>query len=298
MRYGRTNTSTARENANSADITELCRFVDTHPFAQFCEPPFLLFGYLNVQFWNYIETQSWSEGEARSVERHELVDFAVGRDFGIGGLSKSTVSVGLRYADFHSETAWAANAQTDWYLPEGWGLYGPQYNSSFKRRHARVDAQRDFDGLGPVLSWDAAMRVWGDDRTGRLDVDWSIGGGVLFGEQETTILGEDKTVLHEGPLQNVTNTSPDRTKTVVNDLLPISGPPTIIPIDIGRSADASVPLVDVSLGFSYEVGRVKVGAGYRWERYFDVLDAGYEEEQGRDRTIDGPYFKIAVGFGG
>jgi hypothetical protein len=29
-----------------------------------------------------------------------------------------------------------------------------------------------------------------------------------------------------------------------------------------------------------------------------VLDAGYAEHQSYDRTLDGPYFKVAVGFGG
>ena len=60
----------------------------------------------------------------------------------------------------------------------------------------------------------------------------------------------------------------------------------------------SVPVADVSLGLSYEVGRMKVGTGYRWERYFNVLDVGYDEAKDGDRTFDGPYVKIAVGFGG
>ena len=60
----------------------------------------------------------------------------------------------------------------------------------------------------------------------------------------------------------------------------------------------TAPLVDLSLGLAYETGRMKVGAGYRWERYFNVIDGGYREHKNEDRTIDGPYFKIAVGFGG
>jgi iron complex outermembrane receptor protein len=43
---------------------------------------------------------------------------------------------------------------------------------------------------------------------------------------------------------------------------------------------------------------MKVSTGYRWQRYSNVLDAGYAEHKSYDRTIDGPYFKIAVGFGG
>jgi hypothetical protein len=57
-------------------------------------------------------------------------------------------------------------------------------------------------------------------------------------------------------------------------------------------------VLDLSLGLSYEIQRVKVSSGYRWERYFDVLDTGYQDESASDRTIDGPYFKLAVGFGG
>ncbi|HEX5777179.1 MAG TPA: Lpg1974 family pore-forming outer membrane protein, partial [Caulobacteraceae bacterium] len=72
------------------------------------------------------------------------------------------------------------------------------------------------------------------------------------------------------------------------------------PVDIAesRSKSANVPMVEAALGLSYEIQRFKVGAGYRWERYFDVLDAGADEHQNADRTIDGPYFKVSLGFGG
>jgi hypothetical protein len=73
----------------------------------------------------------------------------------------------------------------------------------------------------------------------------------------------------------------------------------LTPIEVApRSKSITVPMVDLSLGLSYEIGRFKAGAGYRWERYFNVLDVGYDERHDGDRTMDGPYFKIAVGFGG
>jgi hypothetical protein len=59
-----------------------------------------------------------------------------------------------------------------------------------------------------------------------------------------------------------------------------------------------VPVAAASLGLSYSVDRLKIGAGYNWERYFDVLDVGQAKAESADRTIHGPYFKIAVGFGG
>jgi hypothetical protein len=57
-------------------------------------------------------------------------------------------------------------------------------------------------------------------------------------------------------------------------------------------------LLDLSLGLSYEIQRIKVSTGYRWERYFNVLDAGFEARKSYDRQFDGPYFKVSVGFGG
>ena len=65
-----------------------------------------------------------------------------------------------------------------------------------------------------------------------------------------------------------------------------------------RSQSVTVPVVDLSLGLSYTIDRVSIGAGYRWERYYDVLDAGDDEARDFDRTIDGPYLKLSVGFGG
>ena len=60
---------------------------------------------------------------------------------------------------------------------------------------------------------------------------------------------------------------------------------TITPISTTRTADATVPLADLSLGLSYEVGRVKVGAGHRWERFFDSLDVGYEASYDADEPL-------------
>ena len=295
IRYGRTNNDTARDHASSTDLLEACRFTGKYA-AVLCEPPFQFFG-LNFAFLNYVEVTSWSDAEAASREEHEIADFAVGREFGLGSRLSSTVSAGLRYADFRSETTWAANAQGDWSVPEGWAKYGPQYESTFTRRHVSAKAEREFSGLGPTLSWEGAMPLWGDDQSGNLKAEWGIAAGVLFGKHETSISGEDKTELHRGNLGSRVEYSTDRSKSTIVQTLPVASA-TTVPIDIRRSENATAPLVDLSLGLSYDVGRIKVGTGYRWERYFDVLDVGYQTEKKADRTIDGPYFKIAVGFGG
>jgi len=223
------------------------------------------------------------------------VEFSVGRDFGIGENLTSKISAGIRGAELEATNSWAANAQTDWVVPEGWGF--PGFLSSYKRQHVVADAERKFRGAGPVLSWDGGMGVWGDEHTGRLKVDWSATGGALYGERKTVIHGQTSSELHQGNVGLITNVLPDRT--VVTGFLPQLGDPIVTPFGIAsRTEDATVPVVDLSLGLSYDIGRINVGAGYRWERYFNALDVGFTEAKDGDRTIDGPYFKIAVGFGG
>jgi len=205
----------------------------------------------------------------------------VGKDVGLGavGDSHSTVSAGLRYANLKSTTTASMYGIPDWVLQDGWGKY-PNTRHQYR---ADISADREFKGAGPTLSWNAARRLLGNDETGHVDLDWSVLGGVLFGKQKTTATG-------------VYETNAVATKYGSLDVLP---PLTPAPLDVApRSKSVTVPVLDLSLGLAYEIQRIKVGAGYRWERYYDALDAGYTEHQSYDRTIDGPYFKIAVGFGG
>ncbi|HEX6860790.1 MAG TPA: TonB-dependent receptor [Caulobacteraceae bacterium] len=297
IRYGRTNNDMSRDSDLSVDLIHACRV--PAPLSIRCTPGFYYYGYF-WDHWSQVETTSWSDAEARRREEHEIIDFAVGHDLGLGGLN-STISAGLRKADFKSNAHWAVNAQGGWVIPEPWGWF-PQQFSSFTRQHVTAEAERKFNGAGPVATWEAALPIWGDDHTGRFAVDWSVTAGVLFGQRETTVTGSDLTVLHQGwlPLYSIplsSTTAPGVGKTIVTATMPVVDTDTT-PINISRSEDGTSPLLDLSLGLSYDVGRIKVSTGYRWERYFDVLDVGQDEAKDADRTIDGPYFKIAVGFGG
>jgi len=224
---------------------------------------------------------NWSDSAARERETHEIADFTVGRDVGLGviGDSHSTVSAGLRYAQFRSTTWATMRGIPQWDVADGW----VKYPSPYQRIDASLQADRNFKGAGPTLSWDAAQRLWGNEKTGHFDIDWSLTGGVLIGKQKTGVTGHyasgDFTQFHGRYW--ILAQLPEK---------PIGVEP--------RSKSVSVPMADVSLGLAYEVGRFKAGAGYRWERYFNLLDAGYAEHKSYDRTFDGPYFKIAVGFGG
>jgi len=271
-RYGRSNSNVPLEHASEVSGPAQCAVPSSSPYA----------GFLCSYFPNLVQHgTNWSDSTAREHETHAVADFAVGRDVGLGllGDSHSTIKAGLRYASFKSTTWATMRGIPQWDVADGWAKYA----SPYQRIDASLQADRAFKGAGPTLSWDAAQRLWGDEKAGHLDLDWGLTGGVLFGKQKTEVSGHyasgDFTQFHgEGW---TLATLPEK------------------PIGIApRKKEVSVPMLDLSLGLTYEVQRFKVGAGYRWERYFNVLDAGYAEHKDYDRTIDGPYFKIAVGFGG
>jgi hypothetical protein len=155
-----------------------------------------------------------------------------------------------------------------------------------------IDARREFEGAGPQLSWDAAFPVFQQDAVGRVDVEWSVDGGVLFGKQSASSVTNEKTRYF------------DQTafETLLAGYLSVQPKPDVItqlpPTSYARSKTVTAPNLGGSLGLSYTAGGFRASAGYRWERYFNAIDGGYDEHKSFDRTIDGPYFKISVGFGG
>ncbi len=280
VRYGRTNSDTSRLRSSIQTDSALCAFpLDSFLAYYVCLPGSPYYD-TYPQFRN-VSTLEWTDAQAWEHEEHTIVDFAVGRDVGLGGVfARSTVNAGLRYADFQSVSRFSASVLANWDVTDGWF----QYPSAYDRFDTDIDADREFKGAGPILSWDAARTLLGNGRTGQLNVDWSVGGGVLFGKQKTAVAGYDQISEHYGVLKY--------------QPLPIVGDPVLTDHGAQRSQSVTVPVVDLSLGLSYETGRVRASAGYRWERYFDVLDGGQTSAKDYDRTIDGPYFRIAVGFGG
>ena len=70
------------------------------------------------------------------------------------------------------------------------------------------------------------------------------------------------------------------------------------PVVRSREDDVTVPNLTLELGLSYTIDRVKVSTGYSYDRFFDAIDGGFDEPKQYDRTIQGPYFKLSLGFGG
>jgi len=285
FRYGRTNNGLTRIHSEEVAGEKVCGFLSDGFVGYFCDPsdPRYQAGVVKTGI-------NWSDSSARQSEQHLIAEFSVGRDVGLGlfASGKSSVAAGLRYAHFESKTDISMDGIPDWYLPEGWVKYTPgygpaQYASTHHHYRASLNADREFSGTGPTLKWEAAQPLVGGEASGHVDLDWSIAGGVLFGKQKATVSGSEAA----GSLKVQYGQGSEYWPSIPS-----------VPVRMERSKSVSVPVINLSLGVSYEIQRVKVGAGYRWDRYFNVLDVGYAEHKNVDRTMDGPYFKVAVGFGG
>ncbi len=241
-----------------------------------------------VQFYGdliYFTGPNYTVADVTNREQFMEVQFSVGRDFGLGMLgpdSHSRLSAGLRYDTLESRTAVDTVGVPDWTFPDENVFFTPIQHHRYT---ADVTARREFEGTGPSVAWDASRRLFGDDQMGHVDLDWSVGGGVLFGKQDTAFSGQTTAQYFNGPKYG-------------NNHLKQVGDTDVELAPAARSNAVTVPVIDLSLGLSYEIQRLKVSTGYRWERYFDVIDGGYETSKDEDRTIDGPYFKLSVGFGG
>jgi outer membrane receptor protein involved in Fe transport len=240
----------------------------------------------------FTKVYNYADIDATEHEEHVIVDLQVNRDVGFGtlpgGRFRSKAGISLRYAQLESRTATQVRGTPDWVVPPYLFPSFPPSLVTVNAQHtdygASIAAKREFDGAGPVLSWDMSYGLFGSEDRGWLNIDSVLSGGVLFGKQKADIAGDELAEYFDAQYG------------IPEFLPPTTSTPT--PIDFHRSKSVSVPVAGVSLGLSYKVDRFNIGAGYHWERYFDVLDAGYADHKSYDRTIDGPYFKIAVGFGG
>ena len=226
--------------------------------------------------------------ETHDQEKHTLVDFQVGRDLGLGLFGedeRSTVSLGLRYAQFETTSRTSLVGIPEYVFPTGYvDSFSPVIWNEYDSRFSRTG---EFRGTGPMVSWEASKRLFQIGDFGRANLDWSLTGGMLFGKQETSLEGDTRArYFAVGEFFRA---------------LDSFGPTTVNETQLEpRTAtrDVEVPFFGASLGLSYEIDRFKVGAGYSWERFSDVFDGGIAEARDVDRTIQGPYFRLSVGFGG
>ncbi len=111
--------------------------------------------------------QKFAETNAYNSEQHVVLDFAVGKDVGVGLFgtrdAPSVLSAGVRFAQFSSRTNISLKSDPDWHFnykyPSGIKIANGQ---PFHSNLATMSAERSFHGVGPSLSWKASEPIAGN----------------------------------------------------------------------------------------------------------------------------------------
>jgi hypothetical protein len=229
---------------------------------------------------------------AANQESHVILDFQAGKDVGLGLLSSkgsSTLSLGIRFAQFASRRSANLNGVPDFYQ-HGSNIfkYGG-IKTSNHRYIATAQTTNSFRGVGPSLSWDGSQALLGGRNEG-VSVDWGINAAVLFGRQK--VRGQtSQTGLHYKSLHAVTEYYASFFYTGLADSYHHH-------TNIRRSRNVVVPNLGGFAGFSLNFPNAKVSLGYRVDYFFGAMDAGLTIRKTYDRSFYGPFASISVGFGG
>lgn len=207
-----------------------------------------------------------------SDEKHLIVDFQAGKDFGLGMFGQegsSVFSVGLRYAQFTSRGNLTLHSATN--PPSSYYVFDGAFQ-----------ARRKFTGIGPSLSWDASADLAGNPADGRLTLDWGVNGALLFGRQRAKIHHE-KTAQYQ---PNSAKYYPSLRYTVYHTATSPS-----------RNKSVTVPALGAYAGLSLRYTNAKVTFGYRYDNYFGAIDGGIDTSKKEDRSFNGPFASISFGIG-
>jgi len=204
---------------------------------------------------------------ADSSEDHAIIDFQAGRDFGLGTGVSSTMSLGVRIAQFNSRAHSFFESR-----PQNFNYYVGTYT----RFNATFDAKRSFTGIGPSLSWDGTAAVAGNTSDGRIDIDWGINAALLFGRQSVRGQHETTSVPYVSRYPTALN----------HNSAPIS-----------RSKRVTVPNLGGYAAVSWRTDNAKISFGYRADMFFGAMDGGIDAAKRENRGFYGPFASISIGIG-
>jgi iron complex outermembrane receptor protein len=110
---------------------------------------------------------------AKASGSHTVLDFQAGKDVGLGSIGRSTLSAGVRFAQFNSRTNVEIQSQPT----------NINYSGFYHIFRAKFDSARSFDGVGPSVSWNASANLLGAPSSNSIGLDWGINAALLFGHQ-------------------------------------------------------------------------------------------------------------------
>jgi len=233
--------------------------------------------HLVPEFDNYATTK------VKHDENHGVADFQVGKDVGLGMFgqnSTSTVSLGVRFAQFASKTSVDIRERPDLHTND---KLPPPFNKIVKYYHAyhlSGHSERNFHAVGPSLSWNASTPFAGNPESAEFTFDWGVNAAVLFGRQKAKVshqtTGRYVKVLHGKYLGPPYENSPS-------------------PRNSARSV--MIPNVGGSAGISLKWPNAKISLGYRADFFFDAVDGGIDKRVSKTLGLNGPYASLSVGIG-
>jgi iron complex outermembrane recepter protein len=230
----------------------------------------------------------------KSGERHAVVDFAVGKDLGLGlwgANSSSQIALGIRIAQFTTKTSMDLRADPyphragEKYLPQ---LHGSiPFNFYYQFYSARPTFDRSFQGVGPSLSWKGSALIVGPSgEDAEVTFDWGANAGLLFGRQRVKIQHQTTADRHVnlpfGPLSGQPKYSTDH---YVNSARTV------------RSRAVTVPNIGGLVGMSLKLPNAKISAGYRADFFIGAMDGGLDARKSVTRGFYGPFASISIGVG-
>jgi iron complex outermembrane recepter protein len=220
------------------------------------------------------------DAHASASEQHTMLDFTLGKDFGLGifgGAGQSTISGGVRAVQFDTRASAELNSNPNW-IPK----FTPPYLLTIVHDvlDGTTDEHRNFRGIGPEVTWDADAPVFGSPENGEVMVDWGVNAALLFGRQRANIR--------------------QRTSDLHCSLgFPSHGcASSYSPQNVSRSRRLAVPNLGGYAGLSVKYSNAKISFGYRADEFFGAMDGGQGAAKKYDRGFYGPYLNLSLGFGG
>lgn len=221
----------------------------------------------------------FEDAKAAYKESHTILDFAVGRDVGLGLFGNSVASVGVRYAQFSRNSTVSLSSKPD-YITKGFistfGKYA--FGHGFHNYQGSARAERNFRGIGPSLSFNGSSPLSGNED-GSVAFDWGVNVAMLFGRQRTNV--EHQTY---GRYVKAAKGRPIVTYTNANSRV--------------STRSVTVPNLGGFAGLSMRYPNAKLSFGYRADVFFGAMDGGVDQRNSRTSAFYGPFASISIGLGG
>ncbi len=212
----------------------------------------------------------FADTNARIGEHHLVLDFQAGKEVGLGmfgnAAGSSVVNLGVRFAQFSSQSNISIKSNPDWGFYYKYNFPAtPVHHSTkfafgenFHSNSALAGVPREFHGVGPSLSWNAWAT--GNMQDGQIALDWGVNAALLFGRQRAEVQHQTTGRYHNWKYQS--------------HYRKITYQPA--PFDQTRSRSITVPNVGGSLGISYRMEDFKVSFGYRADLFMNAIDGGID----------------------